>query len=179
MNSYLKYIEQVLGVQKILVDRKEVLGANAPADHEFSHGSFEVPAFFYNDSGPIKAGQNFYRTPLAIINFIDKAEDSLFESQVADLFGKMKAALKLPEDKILNLDCVLNERALVVAEFLKIAEVRCVLLFSREPEKLGQMQKLGEAIWVQTFSPAVLLERPDLKKQVWSDMQKLMKELAI
>lgn len=181
MQAYVKYLEQVLGVQKVLVDRKDLLAEGAFADgssHSAMGSEFEIPAFFYSSQGPVKTGHFFQKVRLAIINEVDALHDSVFQNkQVSELFVKMKAALKLPESQILVLDCVMNDRNLIPAEFLKIVEAQGVLWFSRSPQAPGRVQEIGDAKWVEAYSPSHLIDHPDDKKWVWSQMQLLMKEL--
>ena len=183
MHAYVKYLEQVLGVQKIVVDRKDLLSESVRGEVHSSTSTvsteFEIPAFFYSAQGPVKAGQFFQKVRLAIINEVETLHDSVFQNkEVSDLFLKMKAALKLPDSQVLVLDCVMNDRNLIPAEFLKIAEAQGVLVFSRSPDGSGGIQEIGDAKWVEAFSPSHLLEHPEDKKLAWSKMQLLMKELS-
>lgn len=179
MHPYLIYLEQVLGIRKVLVDRESIITGGAILSSSNDSAAFEAPAFFYNPSGAIKEGHSFTSVPLAIVNFVEVAEDSLFEAEVSELFQKMLGALKLPENKVLVLDCLMNERALIAAEFLKIADAQIVLFFSRTPQNLGDMKQIGNGYWLETYSPAHLLEKPQDKGQVWGDMQRIMKGLGL
>ncbi|MFP5519508.1 MAG: hypothetical protein ACLGGX_06365, partial [Bdellovibrionia bacterium] len=64
------------------------------------------------------------------------------------------------------------------AEVQHFFQAQAVLMFSDSPENLGQLQIRGGFKWLETFSPAYLLSHPEAKKIVWSDMQKIMKELS-
>ncbi len=182
MHAYVKYLEQVLGVQKVLVDRKDLLSDGVRGEGLTVSSAlptdFEIPAFFYSSQGPVKAGQFFQKVRLAIINEVENLNDSVFQNkEVSELFLKMKAALKLPDSQVLVLDCVMNDRNLIPAEFLKIAEAQGVLVFTRSPGSSDSVQEIGDAKWVEAYSPSQLLEHPEDKKSAWSQMQLLMKEL--
>lgn len=168
MNAYAQYLSDVLGLRQVMMptpvaSADEVLAAR--------------PAFFHSAQGPQIEGRDFHRPALAVVNWVQDPRESLFDPQVAELFNKMLAAMKLPAEKVLVLDCVMNERGLIPNGLFKVCEPSWVLFFSREPAHLGEVQIKGPARWIETLSPALLLEQPGAKKQVWADMQKVMREL--
>ncbi len=161
MKDYLQYVSDVLGVKAIMQDQPRV-------------DSHVGPAYFYSANGAV-AGGVFKKYSLVIVNWVQDPSESLFDSQVAELFGKMLAAMKISSEQVLVLDCVMNERKLIPSELFKICDPQNVLFFSHEPEKLSSVQLKGSANWLETLSPAVLLKDAGSKKLVWSDMQKIMK----
>lgn len=165
--TYLDYLSEVLGLQAVMMPAP-VAGPEA----------LNRPAYFYSSEGACPEGRGFHKCRLAIVNWVREPKDSLFEPEVADLFGKMLTAMKLPAADVWVLDCVMNERGLIPNELFKLCEPQCVLFFSREPSQLGEMQLRGPTRWLETFSPALLLSEAASKKIVWNDMQKIMRELS-
>lgn len=165
MRAYANYIENVLGVPSLMMDLPVVTPGNSL-----------LPAFFVGASGDIKKPleQHF---SLVVLNWTQSPSQSLFQGEVQELTQKMLAALKLPPGQVLAVDCVMNERPLIPAEAQKFFNASAVLMFASEPEALSKIQIKGGFHWLETFSPAYLLENPDAKRIVWNDMQKILKEV--
>ncbi|HEY1079326.1 MAG TPA: hypothetical protein VGE46_04485, partial [Bdellovibrio sp.] len=70
-------------------------------------------------------------------------------------------------------------RSQLPSEFAKICEGKVVVVFSSFPKDLGELIFKGPGKWLETYSPAYLLEDPGAKKVVWNDLQKVMKELGL
>ncbi len=170
MKTYLEYLTQVLGVNAVMMPLPlAATGLSAESGNQ--------PAFFYSAAGPWHEGQDFQKIELAIVNWVHEQSESLFDPAVGDLFGKMLAAMKIPAEKVLVLDCVMNEHERIPNELFKICEPQIVLFFATEPTHLGEFQIKGPARWLETLSPAFLLQNPASKKIVWNDMQKVMREI--
>jgi hypothetical protein len=183
MKSYLLYLNEVLGVNGVMMPTP--LQAHVVAHSGGHSGSpaeeiegLEKPAFFYSPHGAMSEGQSFSNAKLAIVNWVHQADESLFEDETADLFEKMFAAMKILPQDVLVLDCVMNERNLIPNELYKIASPQIVLFFCSEPSQMGEFQIKGPARWIETLSPAFLRHNPSSKKIVWKDMQKVMGSLT-
>lgn len=165
MKTYAHYLETVLGVRAVMLDQPTVNSISGFA-----------PPFFVDAGGDLRSPlEKSFR--LVLLNWISSPQESLFYPEVSELFVKMLGALKLPEDQVLAIDCLMNERPLIPAETQKFFKSKAVLMFAREPEALGKIQIKGGFQWMETFSPAYLLEHPEAKRVVWNDMQKLLKEI--
>lgn len=171
MKTYLEYVSEVLGLGTVMLP-SPLVAVQADADAELVK-----PAFFYSSKGAFSEGRDFKKCDLAIINWVQEPLESLFEPAVAKLFGKMLAAMKLSPNRVLVLDCVMNERNLIPNELYKVCDPQVVLFFSSDPISLSEVQIKGPARWLETLSPAALVKDPDSKKLVWNDMQRVMKEL--
>lgn len=133
---------------------------------------------FFTPQGPLNAGEQKY-FELVFLNIVTQEKESFFLPQVRDLFDKMKSAMKLKNIQILELDCTVEDRSLLPSELAEICESKVVVVFSSFPKDLGEMIYKGPGKWIETYSPAYLLEDASAKKVVWNDLQKVMKELAL
>ncbi len=167
MKNYLNYVNEVLGVHTIMQSQGLPLKAS----------EITMPAFFYTEQGPLLIDFS-QKWDLVFINWKQKDSDSLFAYENKELFSKMLTAMKLENKNILILDCILNEKSIIANELLKHCQTDHVLFFTHEPISKGELQIKGSVLWLETFSPALLVQNPTLKKQVWNDLQKMMKECA-
>ncbi|MBY0315419.1 MAG: hypothetical protein K2Q26_07860 [Bdellovibrionales bacterium] len=114
--------------------------------------SVEEPLWLYNPAAPLK--------------FIVLKEGAAhFSPQEKDLFEKMMGALKKK----------LTDLSLQVTTTLKTVETdNDVVVMSAHPtETLSLAQDLGLAISISTYDPQTLLKKPELKKEVWAQIQTL------
>lgn len=116
---------------------------------------------------------------LVFLNILTQSKESLFNPAVEDLFGKMKAAMKLKNLQVLELDCTVEDRSHLPSELAPLCESKVVVVFSSFPKDLGEFIFKGPGHWLETYSPAYLLEDPGAKKVVWNDLQKVMRELGL
>lgn len=165
MKDYLQYLQEVLGLQGVMIADPTAPSAAARAQ-------------FFTPQGPLSAGEQKY-FELVFLNIVTQEKESFFLPQVRDLFDKMKAAMKLKNIQILELDCTVEDRSLLPSELAEICESKVVVVFSSFPKDLGEMIYKGPGKWIETYSPAYLLEDASAKKVVWNDLQKVMKELAL
>lgn len=165
MKDYLQYLQEVLGLQGVMIADPTAPSAAARAQ-------------FFTPQGPLSAGEQKY-FELVFLNIVTQEKESFFLPQVRDLFEKMKAAMKLKNIQILELDCTVEDRSLLPSELAEICESKVVVVFSSFPKDLGEMIYKGPGKWIETYSPAYLLEDASAKKVVWNDLQKVMKELAL
>ena len=81
-----------------------------------------------------------------------------------DLLQRMAAALKVDAARMLIAD--LKQQSQI--------EKRVTIVFKDQP---GGFQPEGE-LTVQTYSPRVLVQRPELKKIAWTELQKVLQFFA-
>lgn len=163
MEDYLKYLQDVLGLKSIILPQE--------------NGSTEKIQFV-SRNGPLDRNQNI-QLELAFLNIVTQPKESLFLPATYDLFDKMKMAMKLRNIQFAEFDCLVEDRSKIPSEFYKFCNSKIVVLFSSFPEHLGELRIVGSGSWIETYSPAYLLEDPAAKKIVWSDLQKVMKELKL
>lgn len=163
MKDYLQYLQDVLGLQNIMLQDTPVT-----AD--------EVR--FYTSQGPFEPHERLH-FELVFLNILTQAKESFFNPEVRDLFEKMKQAMKLKNLQVLELDCTVEDRSRLPSELAKVCESRAVVVFSSFPKDLGEFIIKGSGKWIETYSPAYLLEDAAAKKVVWNDLQKVMKELDL
>lgn len=93
--------------------------------------------------------------------------------QEADLFEKMRAAMKLSKEQT---KIIFTSPTELAQKSLELLTATCAVFFS--PELATQAFVLPEETFVMTtFGPRELLPHPQLKKQSWDDLQKVMKKL--
>ncbi|WP_374073508.1 hypothetical protein [Bdellovibrio bacteriovorus] len=163
MKDYIQYLQDVLGLQNVMLPPME--------------GS-EVKTRFFTAEGPFEAHE-FQHYELVFLNILTQAKESFFNADVRDLFEKMKAAMKLKNLQVLELDCTVDDRSQLPSELAKICEGKVVVVFSSFPKDIGELIFKGPGKWLETYSPAYLLEDAGAKKVVWNDLQKVMRELGL
>ncbi|QDK38207.1 hypothetical protein [Bdellovibrio sp. NC01] len=169
MKDYIQYLEEVLGLQKVMISD----GAGAPVVTNEA-----AKTQFFTEQGSFSPS-NIQHFELIFLNILTQAKESLFLPETKDLFGKMKAAMKLRNLQVLELDCTVDDRSQLPSELAKICESKVVVVFSSFPKDIGELIFKGPGKWIETYSPAYLLEDAGAKKVVWNDLQKVMRELGI
>jgi len=163
MKDYIQYLQDVLGLQNVMLppSDKEVAGAR-----------------FFTEEGPF-APSAIQHYELVFLNILTQSKESFFIPEVRDLFEKMKAAMKLKNIQVLELDCTVEDRSRLPSELAEVCEGKVVVVFSSFPKDIGELIFKGPGKWIETYSPAYLLEDAAAKKVVWNDLQKVMKELGL
>lgn len=162
MKDYVQYLQEVLGLQNVMLP---------PSEGE------KTQALFFTSQGPFVTP--FHHYELVFINVLTQSKESFFIPEVRELFEKMKAAMKLKNLQVLELDCTIEDRSQLPSELAQICESKIVVVFSSFPKDIGELVFKGPGKWLETYSPAYLLEDPGAKKVVWNDLQKVMKELGV
>lgn len=165
MKDYIQYLEDVLGLQKVIL-QNEVSNSNA------------LSAQFFTVQGPFSPS-SLQHCELIFLNILTQSKESLFLPQTHDLFSKMKAAMKLKNIQALELDCTVEDRSQLPSQLAQICESKIVVVFSSFPKDIGELIFKGPGKWIETYSPAYLLEDAAAKKVVWNDLQKVMRELDL
>ena len=162
MKDYVEYLRDVLGVQSILLPPN----------------TSETPAQFISPQGPFEPSE-LVHCELVFLNILTQPKESFFNPDVSDLFQKMRGAMKLANLTVLELDCTVEDRSQLPSELAKKVESKIVVVFSSFPKNIGELIFKGPGKWMETYSPAYLLEDPSAKKVVWNDLQKVMRELNV
>lgn len=166
MKDYLNYMQEVLGVQQVML--RDTL--RSAAEQNLS--------YFSTAQGLFQPGE-IRHFELVFLNICTQEKESLFRPEVQDLFSKMKSAMKLKNIQVLELNCSLSDRSLLPSQLASLIEARLVVVLSSFPQDVGELIFKGPALWLETYSPAYLLEDVAAKKVVWNDLQKVMKELGL
>ncbi len=87
-----------------------------------------------------------------------------YSAEESDLLSKMIAAVKVDPSRLKV--CDLQEA--------KIFQAQCLVVFQDQT----QSAPIQAALTVHTFSPRVLLKKPDLKKVAWTELQKVLQHFA-
>lgn len=165
MKDYIQYLQEVLGLQNIM------LASDGGAESA-------LQSLFFSSKGPFKVSE-IRHFELIFLNILTQPKESLFLPEVQSLFGKMKAAMKLRNVQVLELDCTVDDRSQLPSKLAHICEGKVVVVFSSFPKDIGELIFKGPGKWIETYSPSYLLEDPGAKKVVWNDLQKVMKELSL
>ncbi len=167
MKDYIRYLQEVLGLQKVMLPSEES-GVDGLA----------VKTRFFTSQGPFEVHE-LQHCELVFLNILTQAKESFFQPAVRELFDKMKSAMKLKNIQVLELDCTVEDRTQLPSELAQICESKVVVVFSSFPKDIGELIYKGPGKWIETYSPAYLLEDPSAKRVVWNDLQKVMKELGL
>jgi hypothetical protein len=169
MKDYIQYLEDVLGLSKVMMKEESVMAAG-PA--------LPVKTQFFRESGQFNPGEKQF-CELIFLNILTQSKESIFRPETNELFKKMQAAMKLKNLQVLILDCTVEDRSLLPSALASICESKIVVVFSSFPKDIGELTYKGAGQWIETYSPAYLLEDPGAKKVVWNDLQKVMRELGL
>lgn len=173
MKDYIKYLTDVLGLQNVLLNENSLLEENS------SESSMSTDrALFYHQNGEYHPVQKEH-FEVVFLNITTQAKESYFVPEVYDLATKMKTAMKLRNLQVIELDCLISDRSQLPSKLAEVCEARLVVVYSSFPQDLGELIFKGPGKWLETYSPAYLLEDPAAKKVVWGDLQKIMRELGI
>ncbi|KHD89578.1 MAG: hypothetical protein OM95_02255 [Bdellovibrio sp. ArHS] len=163
MKDYIQYLQDVLGLQNVMLPASE---------------AGKAQTHFFTLDGVFAPTEKHY-CELVFLNILTQSKESFFLPEVRDLFDKMKNAMKLKNLQVLELDCTVEDRSQLPSELAEICESRVVVVFSSFPKDIGELIFKGPGKWIETYSPAYLLEDAAAKKVVWNDLQKVMRELDL
>lgn len=168
MKDYIDYLQNVLGIQGVILPHEEGGEPVSAAD----------AAPFYSSQG-IFAPSEKQHVEVVFLNLLSRAQDSLFNPPVYELFEKMRTAMKIDNLQMLELDSPIEDRAELPSLLAQVCEARFIIVFSAFPKNLGELILKGSGRWIETHSPAYLLEDAAAKKVVWNDLKKVMRELGV
>jgi len=149
MESYLNYLDEVLGIKNIFMNRESA--------HALEHQVVDI----------------------LFVNIIKETHESLKEPSVRELFDKILAAMKIETLKVASIDYSGRSAESLYMDINQAFDSKFVIVMSREPMKSGELRIMGPSLWMEIFNPAYLLEHPGTKKLVWIDLQKVMKRLGV
>jgi hypothetical protein len=172
MKDYLNYLQDVLGLQQVILENSSNKNANGQ-----TQTSASTPQFWTAEGPVAGSDKKFYE--LIFLNIVTQQKESLFLPEVQELFGKMKTAMKIHNIQSLELDCTVSDRSQLPSALGKYFESKVLVVFSSFPKDIGELIFKGPGKWIETYSPAYLLEDAGAKKVVWNDLQKVMKELSL
>lgn len=174
------YLQEVLGVQNLMLPSEKTSAPTefAPAQESVPAAQAEPRAQFFTQKGPVTT-LPLRDYELIFLNILTQAKESIFKPEVFDLFSKMRAAMKIKNIQVIEMDCLVEDRSTLPSQLAQLCESKVVVVFSSFPQDLGEMIFKGPGRWLETYSPAYLLEDPAAKKVVWNDLQKVMKELGL
>lgn len=161
--DYLDYVRDVLGAPQILMP-----AASEHGGRSFSE-CFDTRSGHWPPVGPVD---------LVIVSTNHQVKE-LWAGASEVLWEKMKAAMGVSHLRLLEVQMreASSPRALV--DLLSAFPAQAMLVLKDVPERTDQGRALAGARVIETFSPATLVERVELKREAWSDLQKLMALLDI
>lgn len=119
---------------------------------------------------------------LLFLNLKQASDASVFAADAAELLDKMIQAMRLGGRRHLILECDLagssETQQQILQKYLQKVTTPFVVLFSSKPLKPG-LQNLGTSKFLETYGPSYLLQNANAKKLVWTDLQKVMKEIGV
>lgn len=159
---YLRYMKDVLGLDQVVW----------PASAEESREEWRTHFGTRTGHWP-----EIKRYPLVFLSLGAK-DRSLFDGDSGDLFEKMKAAMKLGEWTYLELECDLAESEEALRRMSALFEIPRAVVFTNEPRLADAPRTFGSVQYVETYGPSMLIEKPELKKRAWLDLQRVMALLS-
>jgi len=182
------YLQEVLGLQNLMMPSAQASSEGAMESFEPGLAETLTPPQtetatkaniqFFTQQGPVTT-LPMHDYELVFLNILTQAKESLFKPEVFDLFSKMRSAMKIKNIQVLEMDCLVEDRSKLPSQLAQLCESKVVVVFSSFPKDIGEMIFKGPGRWLETYSPAYLLEDPAAKKVVWNDLQKVMKELGL
>jgi len=159
--DYLTYVRDVLGARQIL--------AGKPRDPESSTLT------------ELARTRTAHWPPAAPMDLIVLHQgEGLFEGETADLWEKMKSAMHLGAKRVLEIESLPGKDDMdgLVLEALQVFPADVVLILRADPAR-GGFRVLGGAQVSESFAPSILVGAPELKRDAWSDLQAVMRELGL
>ncbi len=152
METYLQYLEQVLGLKNVILPSP----------------SQDTDSQIIEDAEPADITLEA-EEPIWVLFVAEKT----WSQDAQSLFQKMREAMKVPAEK----SSVLFADVATVPQ-LQIAALSAhrVVCFS---EKLFELIQADAGMKFLTHDPQELLKRPQLKKSAWEDLKKVMKSLDL
>ena len=160
IQNYFHYASQVLGIRQIIRPETE------------SEVSAIVKDVFTTRTGHWPESKRF---DVLVINVTPG--QSLFADSVFELYQKMKYAMGLNALNVLELQTSEIPTEHQWNELFHRISAKAVLVFAG----VGDAQHLVgyDGFIVQTISPVILIEQELLKRQAWTDAQRLMRFLGV
>lgn len=159
--GYFHYLKEVLGVSSLISAREP---------EELVH---ELQDQVTTQTGHLPEK---ITVPLLVLD-AQRNEPHLFSAEVSELWSKMKQAMKLDKDDILELRHLQGDLDSVLVKLQEAYAPRVVLLLQEEPRR-GVSRTLGQSQIIESFHPSLLLEQTQLKKMAWEDLQLVMHRLS-
>lgn len=162
ITNYFSYVKNVLGVKTIQSAR---LRQNLATPQSDLQGESSIDS-----------------CDLLFLNFKQAADQSIFAPECAELLNKMIQAMRLGQRRYLILECDLagNTKSTmqILQQYTQKVSTPFVVLFSSKPTEKS-IQNLGKVSFLESYSPAYLLQYPSAKKVAWADLQKVMKAIGV
>jgi hypothetical protein len=159
VTNYFSYVKNVLGVKTVQSARiRQSL---------LEEQGFEIPTTTCD---------------LLFLNLKQAGEQGVFDAETSGLLEKMIQAMRLGSRQHLILECDLTSTTesliQILQKYTQKVTTPFVVIFSSKPAKPG-MQNLGAIRFLETYGPSYLLQNANAKKLVWTDLQKVMKEIGV
>lgn len=149
-SNYALYLKQVLGIKSVLISQHTFQSFQSSTDQQLI------------ELQPLNELK---------VSFID---ESPWSSAAFSLFDKMREAMNLKTEEVQVLFLDQTSLPQICTQVLNSKQIMC---FNE-----NVMQQLSQAFSEniqKTFSPELLIKKPELKKQAWQDLQDLMKKLNL
>lgn len=164
-HNLLKYYQDVLGIRFL---------PQAILKSEVADKAELVPSFWRKGKDNNLDMISDIDCDLLFVSEIQSKQDlSIFDSSPWTLFEKMKNAMGLPEIGTVVLEYVGTSTHDLFHDLLQM-KLKYLVLFKTSPER-SDLKNCPEFQFIETHSPQTLSQYPQLKKDAWDDLQKIMK----
>lgn len=154
---YLQYVDEVLGVKGFIQERV--------GNEDKFQNNFRSPEIDLDQNETID---------LVFVSSIKDKSQSLFSGEIAELFQKMKSAMKLTYASV-TVETHLSSSVEILNILKARLNPRLLVIFKENPDLGETLKQLDGMFYLETFSPGYLIRYPEQKKLVWNDLQKIMK----
>lgn len=119
---------------------------------------------------------------LLFLSLKQAQDQSVFAPEAKELLDKMIQAMRLGSRHHLiqeiDFTGTTQSSQRLLQQYLQNVKTPFVVLFSAKPVA-NTIQNLGTTKFIESYSPAYLLQNPNAKKVAWNDLQKVMKEIGV
>lgn len=181
MKDTLNYLQEVLGIREVLLEGVGLSESDETQSSKLILASSSEGAVL---SKPQLANEFIYEyspgevfsfkqaPPFLVLHCESENRWSIFEEPQRELFQRMLGALKIPPGERLALEVKSSQVSEILSDLnQKIKKPIRILVLTRDPSTVPE-EKVGLHLVYQTFSPALMIEKPGLKKPAWEIMQK-------
>jgi hypothetical protein len=103
---------------------------------------------------------------------------SFFEGEAWDLFQKMRAAMKIPDLRVLELETTIDVYEFVIPWIQKRIKTQSLLVLNESPKSSKNPSGSFSGQVYETWSPWSLLQNPDRKREAWATLQQVTRNFV-
>lgn len=178
MKEIVDYLKDVLGVEAVILNDSPLVHSKEHERVSDKLGVDSTPQILdFVGAAPQLKTQSDKIYSIFFVNLVKNSSDSLLQSENHTLFQKMFAAMKLPSESVAIAEThwhALEQREDLIQKIRDQYNLRVLVLFSAEPLRAAP-RVIGELSLIESFSPALLSQKEELKRPAWEDLKMALK----